>query len=95
MKIEYAKRAEIDLLEIYEFIAEDNAEAAFATIEHIETTLETIAKQPSIGKARNDLGKGLKAFIVGNYCAYYISKNSVLYIVRILHHAQDIERSFN
>lgn len=60
-----------DLLEIWEFIAEDNEAAADRTLDRIESALRSIASNPHMGRARPELRPGVRSFPVGSYILFY------------------------
>jgi plasmid stabilization system protein ParE len=47
--------AELDLDEIWEYIAEDNIDAADRWIGRLFDTFESLARNPGMGHTRNDL----------------------------------------
>lgn len=83
-----------DLVEIYLFIALDNAEAAERHHGRLEAAFRAIASQPKIGKQRNDLREGTRSLAVNNYVIYYRYTRSSTRILRVLHGARDIRSLF-
>jgi toxin ParE1/3/4 len=69
-RISRRPRAEEDLLEIWSFVARDDADAADRLLDRIGHTLALIAERPHIGRERNDLGEAIRSFSSGNYVLF-------------------------
>ena len=63
--------AELDLSEIWLFIARDSVEAADRTIEKIDAECRMPTETPGIGLRRGELAPRLQSFPVGNYIIFY------------------------
>jgi toxin ParE1/3/4 len=87
--------AEIDLLEIWLYIARDNVRAANRFTTKITDRFPLLARFPDIGQQRDDLHKGLRSFPVGKYIIFYQRQADGVLIVRVLHGARDIGRLFD
>jgi len=59
-------RARLDLLEIWQFIADDNETAADALLDRFESVLFMLSNRPKAGRARPELGDEIRSFPVGN-----------------------------
>jgi antitoxin ParD1/3/4/toxin ParE1/3/4 len=82
-----------DIEEIWEFIAEDNLDAADRVREKIFTACEKIAELPGMGHLRKDLAdEALRFWPVYSYLIIYRPDVEPLEIVRVLHGARDVER---
>jgi toxin ParE1/3/4 len=88
-------RARIDLLDIWDYIATDNENAADKLIERIGRVFDMLAHQPFAGRARPELRADLRSFPVGNYIVIYRPDDQALTIVRVLESHRDIEAEFN
>jgi toxin ParE1/3/4 len=84
-------RALIDLAEIWAYFAEDSIVNADAFAALIDKKLRLLAKQPGMGRARPELGHGLRSFVVGRYVVFYQPSSKGIEIVRVLHGARDID----
>jgi toxin ParE1/3/4 len=89
-----SSQAQIDLDEIWLFIAEDNPDAADRFHDRLLSTFLTLAGQPSIGRSRDELRPNMSGFPVGNYVIFYLNTSEHIEIVRVLHGARDIENLF-
>ena len=76
---------------IWSFIADDNARAADALIDRIDKTADMLADTPLAGRARPELGPGLRSFPVGNYIIFYVPAPGGIEIVRVMNGRQDID----
>jgi len=93
-RIRYTHSAEADLLELLA-IAEDNLAAADESLESIQSTVSLLATQPEMGRARPELADGLRSFSTRTpYLIFYVPDKDGLLIVRVLHHARDIDGEY-
>jgi len=63
-------RAEIDLIEIWGHIANDDPLAADRQVDRIDEACQMLAGHRDAGKSRDDLAQGLRFFPVGNYSRF-------------------------
>jgi toxin ParE1/3/4 len=87
--------AELDLLEIWEFIAEDNLDQADELLDFLDDKLQILARNPGIGKRREDLAPGLRSFVVRNFIVFYQEIESGIDVIRVLYGSRDIESIFS
>lgn len=87
-------RAKADLVEIWDYIADDSENRADAFIETINQKLAVLAERPNIGRARDELGKNIRSFPVGRYVIFYMPIQGGIDVVRVLHGARDLDISF-
>lgn len=85
-----------DLLQIWEYIAEDNRQNADSFVRKIDEKYKLLAENPEIGRRREELASRLRSFPVGNHVIFYrpLPEQEGVAIVRVLHGAQDIESKF-
>ncbi len=95
MRLFLSDPAREDLLEIWQHIAADNAEAAERLMRTFQEKFELLLTFPSIGKERNELAIGIRSLPVGNYLIIYQPSGEVLEIVRVRHGATNINDLFN
>ncbi len=86
--------AELDLLDIWEFIAEDSPDRADEFLDRLEGTLQTLARNPGMGRRREELLAGLRSFPIGNYVVFYQEIEGGIDVIRILRGSRDIEEIF-
>ena len=92
-RVYFTQSAQTDLLEAWQFIAEENVAAADRVLEVIEYEIKVLSDQPLIGKARPELAEGIRSWPTSTpYVLFYLVDKQTITVVRILHHARDIQR---
>jgi antitoxin ParD1/3/4/toxin ParE1/3/4 len=85
-RYELHEAAHRDLLEIWEYIAEDNIDAADRVVSDILAACEALAASPHIGHARAQLtSRPLRFWVVRNYVIAYAPEPPPLAIFAIIH----------
>jgi plasmid stabilization system protein ParE len=83
--------ADLDLDDIWEFIAEDNISAADRWIEKLFDAFEALAQNPGMGHKREDLtASPILFWPVGAYLILYRVQNERVEIVALTQGARDI-----
>ena len=81
-----------DLEEIWRYIAKDSVKAATRVLDHLESTIGRLAKNPGIGHVREDLAdRRHRFFSVGSYSIVYRAQTKPLQVIRILHASRDVQ----
>ena len=83
------------LAEIWDYIADDSEVRADAFVATIDAKFQTLAKQPGIGRMRDELATGLRSLPIGRYVIFYLSQAGGIEIIRVLHGARDIDTIFH
>ena len=86
--------AETDILEIWDYIADETLTAADRWIDRIDEQFSLLAAQPIIGRSRSELAPGMRSFPVGRYLIFYAPLEDGIDVVRVLHGARDIDAIF-
>ena len=86
--------ARCDLNEIWEYIGEDNLDAAERLVERIEELCELLAQRPQLGRRREELAPGLRSFPAESYFIFYQPIPDGIEVVRVLHASRDIDSLF-
>ncbi len=89
-----SSRAEIDLLEIWSYIAKDDPLAADRQLDRIDAACDMLAENPQGGPRREDLARGLRFYPVGNYLIFHTAGEDGITVVRVLHGARDYPHEF-
>lgn len=90
MRLLYTVRAEQDLQQIVEQIAQDKLTAAVDWLDRIEVLFVLLASQPELGERMLTRRFGeVRRHIAGNYAVYYRLVDDGLQILRVLHTARD------
>ena len=87
--------AETDILEIWDYIADDSLAAADRWVDRLDEQLRVLATQPMMGRARDELAPGVRSFPFGRYVIFYVPLDDGIDVVRVLHGARDIHAVFN
>ncbi len=90
-----SSRAEVDLIEIWGYIANDDPFAADRQLDQIDEACAMLARNPYIGPHREDLAPDLRFYPVGNYLIFYIIAEDRVIITRVLHGARDYRSEFD
>lgn len=87
-QIEYLPSAEKDLLEIVDYIKKDKPSAAANLINTIDREISKLAEFPFLGPQPNDERlkmMGYRMLVIGNFIVFYVVKEKVVQIRRVLH----------
>ena len=88
MKVEWSRLARLDILEIFDYIAEENQEAALRLHEEIERQVDLLARMPDIGRMGRIRGTRELVIAGTNYLAAYRIGKSKVFILRVIHGAR-------
>ena len=94
-RIDLSEQAEIDLIDIWAYIARDSTTAADNLIEQVATVCQLLAKSPLLGRAQRELAPGLRSFSVGDYLVFYRPTKSGIVIARVLSGYRNLDKLFN
>jgi len=87
----YSPEARLDLLEIWEFIARDNLDAADRVEQEIKQGVSKLASRPELGHWRHDLtSKPVRFWCVYSYLTVYDPATRPLEVVRTLSGYRDL-----
>ena len=95
-RIEKRPDANLDLYEIWEYVALKSPTSAEKLIRRINKAFLLLAENPEIGRREDDLAPELRFFPVKPYVIFYVPlpDREGVEIVRVLHERQDRERRF-
>ena len=92
--VQLARSAQTDLLEAWLYIGEDNQDAADHLLDAIEREAGVLAMQPMMGRARPELAEGVRSWPTSTpYILYYTVTTDGITVLRILHHARDVQQA--
>lgn len=90
--VRFARSAETDLLELWFHLAEENLVAADESLDVIQAAVSVFSSQPEMGRTRPELADGLRSFSTRTpYIIFYMPGDDQILVVRVLHHARDID----
>ena len=84
------QRAELDLFDIWIYVAADNPDKADAFLDMFEEKFNLLAHSPMMGRERTELSKSIRSFPVGNYLVFYQPIEGGIDTFRVLLSARDI-----
>ena len=87
-------RAKRDLLEIWDYIADDSETRADAFITRFDEKFRLLAERSGLGRSRDELAEGVRSLPVGRYIIFFRPIPNGVEIVRVLHSARDLNTSF-
>ena len=94
-RTQLTRRAKLDLLQIWNYIAEDNVEAADRLREEFKLAFRRLGEMPNIGHVREDLlDETYRFWSVRSYLIVYRPATVPLQIIRIIHGARDLKSIF-
>jgi len=85
-----ARRALLDLDEIWNYIAADNHQVARKVILNLRSRFRRLTENQLIGTHEPQFGKEMRSFVVPPYAIFYRNRPDHTLIVRVLHSARDI-----
>lgn len=88
-------RAQDDITDIWGYIADDSELQADAFVDRLDAKFQLLARQPGLGRVREELVPGLRSFPVGRYVIFYELVPDGIAVVRILHCARDLDAQFS
>ena len=87
--------ARADLIEIGDFIAQDNPGRALSFLAEIEVKMHQAAEHPESFPARDDVREGLRSARHGRYLIFFVAVGQEVQIVRVLHSARNLPTVFS
>lgn len=90
--VEITELAQADLVDVWTYIAIDNANAADHVLDVIDREAHSLALQPLMGRARPELCDGLRYWPTSvSYNLYYVPSESGIVVIRVLHQSRDVQ----
>lgn len=86
--------ARADLIEIGDFIAQDDPRRAASFVAEIEAKMRAAAERPLSFPARDELHEGLRAARHGRYLIFFVEQGDEVQVVRVLHGARNLPHLF-
>jgi toxin ParE1/3/4 len=79
-----------DYENIWDFIAQDNPDAADELLRRFDERLVSLAASPLMAKAIDALAPSLRCSPVGNYVLFYRPDATGIQLIRVLHARRDV-----
>jgi toxin ParE1/3/4 len=86
-------RAILDLIEIWNYIADESEECADISIDKLNEAMEKLRRNPGVRGQRNELAH-MRSFPFQRYVIFYRGDSSGVEVVRVLHGARGVQSSF-
>jgi len=83
-------RADIDLLQIWAFIAQDDISKADELIDRLHARFEQLAKMPESGQRCDEIAPGLRRSTILGYIILYRVTDIDVEILRVVHGARNL-----
>jgi toxin ParE1/3/4 len=90
-KVIHTEQARLDLFSIWDYIAEDNPNAADKLLDAIDEKCVLLGENPQLGQACPDIAPDMRYFPVRNYLILYREQPPGVELVRVLHGARDLD----
>ncbi len=88
--VQRTRRARVDLLQIWVYVAERNAPAADRTIQRLNTCFAAMGRNPMIGEAIDALAPGLRRLTSGSHVIIFRPIPEGVRLLRVFHASRDI-----
>lgn len=86
--------AAADILEIWDYIADDSFDAADRWVDQLDEKFRLLATQPLMGRIRDEVDRDMRSFPFGRYVIFYMPMDGGIDVVRVLHGGRDIDAVF-
>jgi toxin ParE1/3/4 len=83
-----------DIDEVWEYIAQDNVDAANRVIEKVYERLLLLANAPHLGAIFPAISETIRHTTVGKYVIFYEPREAEVSVLRVLHGARDFTTLF-
>ncbi len=87
-------QAEADILEIWDYIAENSLVEADRWVDRLDEKLALWATQPMMGRERDELATGVRSLPFGRYVVFFEPLSDGIDVIRVLHGSRDIDATF-
>jgi toxin ParE1/3/4 len=95
MKLKFTKQSKQDLDDIWDYIAEDNPNAADRFVDSLYEKCHLLTERPEIGRVRPEIRSDIRSLPVGNYLIFYHLQAGAIIINRVLSGYRDIPILFS
>lgn len=90
-----SREADNDLEKIFDYTFEEfGFNQAVKYLDEIDEVFVKIINTPEIGRSRNEIKKSVYSLPIGSHIVFYTIQNDHIRIVRVLHGAKDVPKSF-
>lgn len=90
MRVTIRPSADHDLDDIFDWIAEDDPDAAERYVRRLVDVALSLCTFPERGPLRPEIGEGVRSLTIGRYLVLYRTEGNTVEIVRFVHGARDL-----
>jgi toxin ParE1/3/4 len=90
-RVHTSRRAQLDIDQVYDYIADDNPAAADDWVDEVKRISRMLAESPLAGRERESLARGVRSFALGSYLIFYRITQDGIELTRVIHGARNIE----
>ena len=98
MRAQWSDEANIDIETLWDFIADEQVEAADRYVTELKAAADRHAQNPDMGqeepKLSRRLNESIRSFLYRNHRTYYAIRSDEIRILRVLHCRQDKRNKF-
>lgn len=91
MSYRLVPRAEVDLAAAIDYITPESPRAASRMLVAVERACGLLGDNPYLGRARPELGRDTRSWVVGRYLILYRPVEGGIEVVRVVHGARDLD----
>lgn len=88
--VEQTRRAEVDLLQIWAYVAERDFAAADRLWERLRNAINLLSLNPFMGESVGRRVLGIRQFSVGNHVVFFRPLLNGIRLLRVVHASRDI-----
>jgi len=88
-KAGFTLRARLDLIQIWNFLAERSYSAADRTLSQLVDHCEMLAERPGFGSLRPEIRPDMRCFTSGSYVIYFRPRGASIHVIRVVHGSRD------
>jgi len=92
MHFRFSRRAQADIEEIGDYIARDNPKRAATFTEELRARCREMTDFLEMGSLHSELGAGIRLVTFKYYLIFYVVRDDMLEIKRVLHHARNVKK---
>jgi toxin ParE1/3/4 len=92
--LRYLPAADADLVEIFDFIAQDSPNRALSYLEKLDKRIGSLEQHPKLGRVPRHPGLreyGYRVLIVESYLVFYIVCGQTIEIHRVVHGSRNLD----
>lgn len=94
-RVQFTEEAAADLREIWNYLDDQNPDAADRLVGQLDEQCILLAEYPKIGRMRPDIASGLRYFPVKKYLILYRELPDGIEVVRVIHGSRNLQALFD